>query len=556
VATRKISDLTLLGAGEVSSSDTLLLLDNSDPTDQNKRSAVGSIFTAVPSGSYTLPGVRFEGKTSTGVFSETQGQVGLAMGNARLNLQKVGTTLNIQAKDDADQNLDFTISAQGTGKIRLGSVLAISDLNFIIPNSIDETKVARFTTSNLTAGITNVYSFPDNVGLDNATDQLVTTQATQSLSNKTLVSASFSGTLSIESFTSSGNATIGSDAADSLTVNAGSTFASSATFANSAVFQSGFTAADMTANSLSLVDNGTGGNVLTVASDDENNFGIVVVNDTYKVAAAAGIKLSQYNNGEGEFLLRGNVSATDGLPFKIRQVSGPDLQWDTITIATTGAVGLNYGGVQKVTTTNTGISIGGAIDAVTSITGSGDITIATDKFTLDSATGNAVFGGNITGGGDFTSTLGTTFQLGSSSSAKLGIGRAAATYNLEVEGSIYSTGSTIIAGNGSAGKFIIQKGVGGIGLHFTDNTGTDQMVLNSAGNLGIGKNPNYRLDVSGNSWIDGDVTINSTNPAAGVGGTVYARQVVLTNQQTGATATLDASTAGGVSRGRVFFHKS
>ena len=94
------------------------------------------------------------------------------------------------------------------------------------------------------------------------------------------------------------------------------------------------------------------------------------------------------------------------------------------------------------------------------------------------------------------------------------------------------------------------------GLHFTDNTGTDQMVLNSAGNLGIGKNPNYRLDVSGNSWIDGDVTINSTNPAAGVGGTVYARQVVLTNQQTGASATLDASTAGGVSRGRVFFHKS
>ena len=203
----------------------------------------------------------------------------------------------------------------------------------------------------------------------------------------------------------------------------------------------------------------------------------------------------------------------------------------------------------RLETTSTGITINGAIDNVTSITGSGDIAIATDKFTLASATGDAVFGGNITGGGN-------TYQLGIDNTAKLGIGRAAATYNLEVEGSIYSTGSTIIAGNGSAGKFIIQKGVGGIGLHFTDNTGTDQMVLNSAGNLGIGKNPNYKLDVSGNSWIDGDVTINTTNPAAGVGGTVYARQVVLTNQQTGATATLDASTAGGVSRGRVFFHKS
>ena len=99
----------------------------------------------------------------------------------------------------------------------------------------------------------------------------------------------------------------------------------------------------------------------------------------------------------------------------------------------------------RVTTTATGISIGGAIDAVTSITGSGDIAIATDKFTLDSTTGNAVFGGNITGGGDFNATTGTSFQLGSTASAKLGIGRAASTYNLEVEGSIYSTGSTTVS---------------------------------------------------------------------------------------------------------------
>ena len=65
---------------------------------------------------------------------------------ARLNLQKVGTTLNIQARDDADQNLDFKLSAQGTGKIRLGSILAVNDLNFQIPNSIDETKVAKFSS--------------------------------------------------------------------------------------------------------------------------------------------------------------------------------------------------------------------------------------------------------------------------------------------------------------------------------------------------------------------------------------------------------------------------
>ena len=181
MATRKISDLTLLEAGSVSSSDTLLLLDNSDPTDQNKRSAVGSIFTAVPSGTYTLPGIRFEGKTSTGLFSTTQGQVGLAMGDARLNLQKVGSTLNIQARDAADTNLDFTISAQGTGKIRLGSILAVNDLNFVVPNSSDETKVARFSSANLTAGLTNIYSFPSNEGLTNTTDELTTLKATQTL---------------------------------------------------------------------------------------------------------------------------------------------------------------------------------------------------------------------------------------------------------------------------------------------------------------------------------------------------------------------------------------
>ena len=555
MATRKISDLTLLGAGQVSSSDTLLLLDNSDPTDQNKRSAVGSIFTAVPSGTFTAPGVRFEGKTATGVFSETQGQVGLAMGNARLNLQKVGTTLNIQARDDADTNLDFTISAQGTGKIRLGSILAISDLNFIVPNSIDETKVAKFSSANLVSGLTNVYSFPSNEGLTNTTDELATLKATQTFENKTIVSPIFTGTLSIESFSSTGDATIGNEASDSLTVNAASTFASSTTFANSAIFNSGFTAADMTANSLSLVDNGTGGNVLTVASDDENNFGIVVVNDTYKVSAPAGIKLSQYNNGEGEFLLRGNASTTDGLPFKIRQVSGGSLQWDTLTIATTGAVGLNYGGVQKVTTTNTGISIGGAIDAVTSITGSGDIAIATDKFTLDSATGNAVFGGNIVNGGNITAATGTDFQFGSQlDPTKVGIGRPATTYNLEVEGSIYSTGSTIIAGNGSAGKFILQKGAAAISLNFTNNLGTDEAVIDGSGRFGLGKSPQYKLDVSGDSWIDGDITINTTNPTNNTGGKISARELVLTDPSTGATTTLNAiSGGGGLSRGKVYF---
>ena len=528
MATRKISDLTLLGVDQVSSSDTLLLLDNSDPTDQNKRSAVGSIFTAVPSGTYTAPGVRFEGKTATGVFSETQGQVGLAMGNARLNLQKVGTTLNIEARDDADTNLDFTISAQGTGKIRLGSILAINDLNFIIPNSIDETKVAKFSSVNLVAGLTNIYSFPSNQGLTNTTDELVTLKATQTLEGKTIVSPTFTGDVSVVNIASSGNTTLGSDSVDTLTINATSTFATSATFSNSLVINQGMTVTgDMAMNShIDMVDDKS----VKLGTDDDltitytNSTDASTITDT----STNGITISSadigLNSGATKFL---KANATNTIVY--------------------------HNDAARITTSATGINIGGAIDAVTSITGSGDVAIATDKFTLDSANGNAVFGGNITGGGNVTASSGTTFQLGSSASAKLGIGRAASTYNLEVEGSIYSTGSTIIAGNGTAGKFILQKAVAGIGLHFTDNTGTDQMVLNSAGNLGVGKNPSAKVDISGNSNIDGDLAVTTTNPAAGVGGKITAREIVLTDAQTGSTSTLNASTSAGVSRGRVYF---
>ena len=529
MATRKISDLTLLTADQVSSSDTLLLLDNSDPTDQNKRSAVGSIFTAVPSGSYTAPGVRFEGKTATGLFSTQQGQVGLAMGNARLNLQKVGTTLNIEARDDVDQNLDFTISAQGTGKIRLGSILAVNDLNFVIPNSSDETKVARFSSANLTSGITNVYSFPNNVGMENTTDELVTLKATQTLENKTLISPVLTGTLSMEAFTTSGNVTIGDAASDSMTVNAASVFAASATFSNSMIANQGFTlTGDMIMNShIDMVDDKS----IKMGTDDDFSFNYANTTDTSYITSTAAqlfvssdvVELNASNHTTKYF----KASSTESIVY--------------------------HNDAARITTSATGINIGGAIDAVTSITGSGDIAIATDKFTLASATGNAVFGGTITCAGNIQTTVGTAFQLGSTASAKLGIGRAASTYNLEVEGSIYSTGSTIIAGNGTAGKFIIQKGVGGIGLHFTDSTGTDQAVLSSGGNFGIAKSPTSRLDVSGNSNIDGDLTLTTTNPAAGVGGKLNAREIILTDPQTLTTTTLTAATATGVSRGRVFF---
>tara|TARA_B100000029_G_scaffold201092_1_gene199316 strand:- start:23 stop:1597 length:1575 start_codon:yes stop_codon:yes gene_type:complete len=523
VATRKISDLTLLNSGEVSSSDTLLLLDNSDPTDQNKRSAVGSIFKAVPSGTYSTPGVQFEGKTATGLFSETQGQVGLSMGDARLNLQKVGTTLNIQARDAADTNLDFTISAQGTGVIRLGSVLAITDTLFVIPNSSDNTKVARFSTADVPTGVTHTYVLPSN-GAVAAADTLVTLGATQTLTNKTLSNATFTGTLAVDTISITGNTTIGNESADSLTVNSAATFAASATFSNTVIMQQTLdVTSDITAN---------GKITVTTGLEPETDNGAYLGSNSKSWSSLFVDNIGVDGN---------TVSALSG-----------DLTLDSVS----GKTEIKHSGTTHLETTATGISIGGAIDAVTSITGSGDITIATDKFTLDASNGNAVFGGTITGGGDVTSTAGTAFQFGSSASAKLGVGRAAATYNLEVEGSIYSTGSTFIAGNGTAGKFILQKGVAGIGLHFTDNTGTDQAVLDASGNFGIGKSPTAKFEVSGNSNIDGDLSITTTNPANQTGGKITAREIVLTDPQTNASVTLDSTTGGGVTRGKAFFYSS
>ena len=537
MATRKISDLTLLGVGQVSSSDTLLLLDNSDPTDQNKRSAVGSIFTAVPSGTYTAPGIRFEGKTSTGLFSSSQGQVGLALGNSRLNLQKVGTTLNIEARDDADQNLDFKLSAQGTGKIRLGSVLAINDLNFIVPNSVDETKVAKFSSINLSAGLTNTYVFPSLEGQTNTTDELVTLKTTQSLENKTLVAPVFTGSLTIESFTSSGSATLGDDAADSLTVNSAATFAASTTFSNSVIMNQGAT---ITGN-------------LGLSSTTNVN-----------MSTERGIQWLDTSTDPATINLQMYYSAIQDAAFITAVHQFGIYASESVTLADFGGnkyfrgeaanTILYHNNAARITTSATGINIGGAIDAVTSITGSGDITIATDKFTLASATGDAVFGGNITGGGDLNATTGTTFQLGSTSSAKLGIGRAAATYNLEVEGSIYSTGSTIIAGNGSAGKFILQKGAAAISMNFTNNVGTDEVIIDGSGRFGVGKTPSKKLDVSGDAGFDGDITVVTTNPTLNTGGKISARELVLTDPSTGATTTLNAiSGGGGLSRGKVYF---
>ena len=508
MATRKISDLTELVAGQVSSSDTLLLLDNSDPTDQNKRSAVGSIFRALPGGSYTTPGLGFEGRTSTGLFSEVQGQVSLALGNSRLNLQKVGSTLKLDAKDSADANLDLTITAQGTGKIRLGSILTLSDEVFLVPNSVDDTKVAKFSSASIPTGVTHTYILPSN-GVENTADTIVTVNNTQTLNNKTIADGVFTGTLSVADVTASGNVTLGSDSADTVTMNGASSFSAGATFNNTVVVNQGATVTgnlDLSATTNLNMSTERGIQWLDTSTDPATmnlqmyysavqNASIVTSTPQYYVAAPQ-ITLGDLGNTSGKFF--------------------------EATVANTI---IYHDNAARITTTGTGIDIGGDIGAVTDITSSGNIV-----------------------------STGTAHSLGASSAAKLGVGRTATTYNLEVEGSIFATGSSLILGDTGSSKAIIQKRTVGLGLHFADESGVDQAVLDGNGNFGIGKNPSYRLDVSGNSWVDGDITINTTNPVAKTGGKVTAREILLIDPQTGASTTLDATSAGGVSRAKVYFH--
>ena len=499
MATRKISDLTLLEAGSVSSSDTLLLLDNSDPTDQNKRTAVGSIFRAVPSGTYTTPGVQFELKTSTGLFSEAQGQVGLAMGDARLNLQKVGSTLNIQARDSADPNLDFTISAQGTGVIRLGSPLAITDTVFLVPNSSDNTKVARFSTAQITSGQTDVFVLPSLDAQDGA-DTVVTTSTTQTLSNKTLNSPVLTGTLAVQAVNISGNATIGDADSDQLTVNATAGFAAAATFSNTVVCQS----------TLSVTSHVTVGGHLDLGDNDNIRIG-------------DGDDLKLYHNGTQSYInnLVGalNVESDE---LTLRSVTGS--QNYLYADQTTGVLTLYHAGAAAITTTATGIEVTGGVTATGAVSGT-----------------TATFTGNVT-------STGLVHQL----DGALGINMAPTAYAFECQGDIYFEGSNLYGGGTT--EFNIQKRVAGQVLSFKNQGGTAEVIINGAGNLGVGKVPGFKLDVSGNSNVDGDLSIVTTDPQTGTGGTVTARRIVLTDPQTGATATLDSTSAGGVSRGKVYFH--
>lgn len=585
MATRKISDLTLLTT--VSPSDTLLLLDNSDPVDTNKKSEVGSIFKAVPGGSQNQPGLAFDQKTATGLYSTTQGELGISLGDSKLLLEKQSTSLVLSARDSADSNLDLTFQALGTGLIRFNSTIAINDSVFTVPNSSDNSKVIKFSATQLPTGTTRTFVFPD-AGVD--IDTIVTTSSTQTLTSKTLVSPVFSGDLTGVNLTLSGNlqvdgnSTLGSDNNDTLTVAAVSTFNANLTANNPVTINAATTTTDdVTINQTS--GTGTYKKLKFFDTSQDTNAGRDVADLAVTTDSAARfLDLSYYD--------RDTDYSSTNYTYGVRIASiGYTLPEVVVTI-TNGAVagftitnpGANISNTMTATIVGDGsdaiitpVVINGALDSITINAGGQDYTSATVTFVTTGGalqyrtydhTGASEAKNEIihTGNLNLISAIGSVSNLVTTGSVnfddgtfvlddtnnRIGIGLTPSAYKLEVGGDIYFTGSQFIGGDSSS--FVLQRRLDATPIKFNKYDGTTEMIIDSAGNVGINKTtPSKRLDVSGDSNVDGDFYVTETDPVNKVGGAIVAKRLKLTDLN-GAVQTITADTISATSRTKVIFH--
>ena len=585
MATRKISDLTLLTT--VSPSDTLLLLDNSDPVDTNKKSEVGSIFKAVPGGSQNQPGLAFDQKTATGLYSTTQGELGISLGDSKLLLEKQSTSLVLSARDSADSNLDLTFQALGTGLIRFNSTIAINDSVFTVPNSSDNSKIIKFSATQLPTGTTRTFVFPD-AGVD--IDTIVTTSSTQTLTSKTLVSPIFTGDLTGVNLTLSGNlqvdgnSTLGSDNNDTLTVAAVSTFNANLTANNPVTINAATTTTDdVTINQTS--GTGTYKKLKFFDTSQDTNAGREVADLAVTTDSAARFLDLSYYDRDTDY---SSTNYTYGMRIASIGYTLPEV---VVTI-TNGAVagftitnpGANISNTMTATIVGDGsdaiitpVVVNGALDSITINAGGQDYTSATVTFVTSGGalqyrtydhTGSSEAKNEIihTGNLNLISAIGSVSNLVTTGSVnfddgtfvlddtnnRIGIGLTPSAYKLEVGGDIYFTGSQFIGGDSSS--FVLQRRLDATPIKFNKYDGTTEMIIDSAGNVGINKTtPSKRLDVSGDSNVDGDFYVTETDPVNKVGGAIVAKRLKLTDLN-GAVQTITADTISATSRTKVIFH--
>ncbi len=584
MATRKISDLTLLTT--VSPSDTLLLLDNSDPVDTNKKSEVGSIFKAVPGGSQNQPGLAFDQKTATGLYSTTQGELGISLGDSKLLLEKQSTSLVLSARDSADSNLDLTLQALGTGLIRFNSTIAINDSVFTVPNSSDNSKIIKFSATQLPTGTTRTFVFPD-AGVD--IDTVVTTSSTQTLTSKTLVSPIFSGDLTGVNLTLSGNlqvdgnSTIGSDNTDTLTVAAVTTLNANLTANNPVTINATTTATDdITLNQTSST--GTYKKLKFFDTSQDTNAGKLAGDLAVSTDSASRYLDLAYYDRDTDY---SSTNYSYGMRIASIGYTMPDVTVNIVNGAVDSFTIVNPGAniTKAITATIVGdgsdalvtpVIVNGALASITIDAGGQDYTAATITFVTsggalqyrqyDYATSTETKNEIIhTGNLGLISAIGSVSNLVTTGSVnfddgtfilddtndRVGIDRTPTAYKLEVGGDIYFTGGQLIGGDSSA--FVLQRRLDATPIRFNKFDGTTEMMIDSNGNVGIAKTPAKRLDVTGDSNVDGDFYVTETDPVNKIGGAIYAKRLKLTDLN-GAVQTITADTISATSRTKVIFH--
>ena len=584
MATRKISDLTLLTT--VSPSDTLLLLDNSDPVDTNKKTEVGSIFKAVPGGSQNQPGLAFDQKTATGLYSTTQGELGISLGDSKLLLEKQSTSLVLSARDSADSNLDLTLQALGTGLIRFNSTIAINDSVFTVPNSSDNSKIIKFSATQLPTGTTRTFVFPD-AGVD--IDTIVTTSSTQTLTSKTLVSPIFSGDLTGVNLTLSGdlqvdgNSTIGSDNTDTLTVAAVTTLNANLTANNPVTINATTTATDdITLNQISST--GTYKKLKFFDTSQDTNAGKLAGDLAVSTDSASRYLDLAYYDRDTDY-------SSTNYSYGMRIASIGYTMPSVVVNITNGAVsgftivnpGANISKAMTAVITGDGsdalvtpVVVNGALSSVTIDAGGQDYTTAAIEFTTSGGalqyrqydygsstetkneiihTGNLSLISQIGAVSNLVTTGSVNFDDGTfildDTNDRVGIDITPTAYKLEVGGDIYFTGGQLIGGDSSA--FVLQRRLDATPIRFNKFDGTTEMMIDSNGNVGIAKTPAKRLDVTGDSNVDGDFYVTETDPVNKTGGAIYAKRLKLTDLN-GAVQTITADTISATSRTKVIFH--
>ena len=584
MATRKISDLTLLTT--VSPSDTLLLLDNSDPVDTNKKSEVGSIFKAVPGGSQNQPGLAFDQKTATGLYSTTQGELGISLGDSKLLLEKQSTSLVLSARDSADSNLDLTLQALGTGLIRFNSTIAINDSVFTVPNSSDNSKIIKFSATQLPTGTTRTFVFPD-AGVD--IDTIVTTSSTQTLTSKTLVSPIFSGDLTGVNLTLSGdlqvdgNSTIGSDNTDTLTVAAVTTLNANLTANNPVTINATTTATDdITLNQISST--GTYKKLKFFDTSQDTNAGKLAGDLAVSTDSASRYLDLAYYDRDTDY---SSTNYSYGMRIASIGYTMPDVTVNIVNGAVDSFTIVNPGAniTKAITATIVGdgsdalvtpVIVNGALASITIDAGGQDYTAATITFVTSGGalqyrqydyatstetkneiihTGNLALISQIGAVSNLVTTGSVNFDDGTfildDTNDRVGIDMTPTAYKLEVGGDIYFTGGQLIGGDSSA--FVLQRRLDATPIRFNKFDGTTEMMIDSNGNVGIAKTPAKRLDVTGDSNVDGDFYVTETDPVNKIGGAIYAKRLKLTDLN-GAVQTITADTISATSRTKVIFH--